>query len=198
MKKMLTLSITLFLSFAVFLTVSAGSLPEDLLCEENAKVFIGTVVSYTTKEIPSAPYIIVDSVQVIPLEKIKGDVKIGETIDFNCDPIREPKLDTEYVFGAFDNTCCCMFEIEAKTDGKIKLKNAGRLENMDKFENRINDGTFARHEQERLRKLAENQAASQSNQFFSHTIWYMTGVTFLFLLILAAGHLAHRKKYKNQ
>ena len=169
-----------------------------MLCEENAKVFIGTVVSYTTKEIPSSPYIIADSIQVIPTEKIKGDVKVGEAIVFNCDPLREPKPDTEYVFGAFEHTCCCMFEIEAKTDRIIKLKNSERVGLFERsVQNLINNGIFARAETQRLASVM-NASSVYTSRFVSHTVWYLTGVTFIFLLILAMGHFAHRKKYKNQ
>ena len=75
MKKVLSILITLL---ALSTTVFAGDVPEALLYEDGAKVFIGTVENHTTKNIPSSPYTIIDTIEVIPTEKIKGDVKIGK------------------------------------------------------------------------------------------------------------------------
>ena len=67
------IAVLLCMSVSVF----AGDVPEGLLHEDTAKVFLGTVARYTTRDLPSAPYKEIDSLEVVPTEKIKGDIEIG-------------------------------------------------------------------------------------------------------------------------
>ena len=128
----------------------AGDVPEGLLYEDNAKVFLGTVANYTTKDIPSAPYTIIDTVEVIPTEKIKGDVEIGVKETYSrCHSSLELKSDTEYLFGYFDENNFYIYEIESRNDGQFKLVGSDDHDMTMRFEEYLNDGLYADAEKER-------------------------------------------------
>lgn len=147
MKKVVCLIIVLF---ALVPTVFAGDVPESLLYEDEAKVFIGTVENYTTKDIPSSPYTIIDTIEVIPTEKIKGDVKIGtKEIYKRCHSSLVLKSNTEYLFGYFDENNFYIYEIEEKDEKHIKLVGSDDHDMTKRLEDYLNDGTFALAEHER-------------------------------------------------
>ncbi len=183
MKKYLILLITLLLSTSGFATVSAGSIPEDLLHEENAQVFISTMADSESSE---------NTISVIPTEKIKGDVEIGKVIQVSSHYAPKLKPDTEYLVGIFGNKQCYIYEVKSRSGSQIKLADADRYDMTKRLEDYLNDGSFARAES--LRANSE----SHVDRYVSHTVWYLTGVTFIFLLILTAGHFVYRKKHKNQ
>lgn len=131
-------------------TVFAGDVPEALLYEDGAKVFIGTVENYTTQDIPASPYTIVDSVTVVPTEKIKGDVKIGEKETYKrCHSSLALEPDTEYLFGYFDENNFYIYEIEHRDEKHIKLVGSNDHDMTERLEDYLNDGTFALAEHER-------------------------------------------------
>lgn len=150
MRKLFVLSILIIVFLTTSLTAFAGDVPEGLLYEDNAKVFLGTVANYTTKDIPSSPYTIIDTVEVIPTEKIKGDVEIGVKETFSrCHSSLELKPDTEYLFGYFDENNFYIYEIESRNDGKFKLVGSDDHDMIMRFEEYINDGLYAAAEKER-------------------------------------------------
>lgn len=85
MKK--TISLVCLTAIILIMSISAfaGDVPESLLYEDNAKVFLGTVENYTKKETTSAPYYTINYIEIIPTEKIKGDVTVGVKEEYsNC------------------------------------------------------------------------------------------------------------------
>lgn len=147
MKKVLSILITLL---ALSTTVFAGDVPEALLYEDGAKVFIGTVENHTTKNIPSSPYTIIDTIEVIPTEKIKGDVKIGKKETYQrCHSSLALEPDTEYLFGYFDENNFYIYEIAEKDEKYIKLVGSNDHDMTERLETYLNDGTFALAEHER-------------------------------------------------
>ena len=150
MRKLFVLSILIIVFLTTSLTAFAGDVPEGLLYEDNAKVFLGTVANYTTKDIPSAPYTIIDTVEVIPTEKIKGDVEIGVKETYSrCHSSLELKADTEYLFGYFDENNFYIYEIESRNDGRFKLVGSDDHDMTMRFEEYLNDGLYADAEKER-------------------------------------------------
>lgn len=150
MKKLVRIIGVITILLTISVSVFAGSVPEDLLHEDSSKVFIGTVENYTTKERPSAPYTEIDSVEVIPTEKIKGEVEIGVKETFTrCLGLLELKPDVEYLFGWFDNNNVYIYEIESKDDKQIKLVDSNKHDQTKRLENYLNEGAFAMAEQER-------------------------------------------------
>lgn len=150
MKKLLSLLGVMVLLLTMSVSVFAGSVPEDLLQEDAAKVFLGTVENYTTKDIPSAPYTEIDSVEVIPTEKIKGEVEIGIKQTYSkCHCLLELKPDVEYLFGYFDENNFYIYEIESREDKQFKLVDSDKHDMTKRLEDYLNDGAFAMAEQER-------------------------------------------------
>ena len=150
MKKIIATVIVLILCLSMTIVCYAGDVPEGLLSEDGAKVFLGTVENYTTKDIPSAPYTVIDSVEVIPNEKIKGEVEIGtKQTYYRCHSTLELKSNVEYLFGYFDENNFYIYEIESRTDKQFKLVDSDKHDMTKRFEDYLNEGAFARAEQER-------------------------------------------------
>ena len=150
MKKIICLLGTIAILFTLSISVFAGDVPEGLLYEDDARVFLGTVVNYTTKDIPAAPYTIIDTVEVIPTEKIKGDVEIGVKETYSrCHSSLELDSDTEYLFGYFDENNFYIYEIESRNDGQFKLVGSDDHDMTMRFEEYLNDGLYADAEKER-------------------------------------------------
>ena len=147
MKKVVSILIALL---ALSTTVFAGDVPEALLYEDGAKVFIGTVENYTTKNIPASPYTIIDKIEVIPTEKIKGEVEIGKKETYQkCHSSLTLEPNTEYLFGYFDENNFYIYEIEEKDEKHIKLIGSDDHDMTQRLEDYLNDGTFALAEHER-------------------------------------------------
>lgn len=131
------------------LTAFAGSIPEDLMNEDNAKIFFAEIVSYS------------DTGETLKLEysatkKIKGDVEL-ETIteayrpnlvgDFNVE------IGKEYLFTYFDkNNDTDIFDVTSTDTATLKLKNTtGDM--WERFEEYLNDGKYEDAEAEREDRL---------------------------------------------
>lgn len=169
MKKMLSILTVLGIWLIFSSAVYAGSIPEDLLQEDGAKVFIGTVENYTTKEIPSAPYTEITSIEVIPTEKIKGDVKTGIKETYSrCYGFLEIEPDTEYLFGYFDENNFYIYEIESKEENCIKLVDSNKYDMIKRLEDYLNEGAFDVAEEERLNSAAET--LQKSNKPMMHLV----------------------------
>ena len=150
MKKIAGLFVMVAVLLCMSVSVFAGDVPEGLLHEDTAKVFLGTVERYTTREIPSAPYTEIDSLEVIPTEKIKGDIEIGVKQTYaKCHSLLELKSDTEYLFGWFDDDNFYIYEIASREGNQFKLVDSEKHDMTKRLEDDLNDGSFKRAEQER-------------------------------------------------
>jgi len=151
MKKLISLlsvvSILLTLSISVF----AGDVPECLLSEDDAKVFIGTVDNVTLKgDISFSSQAEIDTVTVIPTEKIKGDVQIGVKETFTrCDSILTLEKGKEYLFGYIDENNFYIYDIKTRDEKTITLSDSDKYDMTKRLENYLNDGAFAMAEKER-------------------------------------------------
>lgn len=140
------IAVLLCMSFSVF----AGDVPEGLLHKDTAKVFLGTVERYTTRDIPSAPYKEIDSLEVVPTEKIKGDIEIGVKQTYaKCRFSSDLKTGTEYLFGRFDNDNVYIYEIASREGNQFKLVDSEKHDMTKRLEDYLNDGSFKRAERER-------------------------------------------------
>lgn len=158
MKRYLALICTVVCMLASSFPALAGSIPEDLLASYNTKVFLGNVSNYTTKEIPSEPYTMIDSVEVIPTQKIKGDVTIDEKQTYtNCYGASELTSGVEYLFGYIDENNFYVYEIEAIEDNQFKLVHSDTDDMIKRLETYLNDGSFEKAENDRLSKMEPSQ-----------------------------------------
>ena len=150
MKKMVLIIATLIMVSVMSVTTFAGSIPEDLLNEDNAKLYIGTIEDFTDEEIPSAPYVKVTSASITPIEKIKGDVAIGKSIVYEqTDMHLKLEKAKDYLIADIDENNLYAYEIKSKTEKEIKLLNSDKYDMVQRLENYINEGAYAMAEHER-------------------------------------------------
>lgn len=140
--------ITIFISMTS--AVYAGDLPEIMLYEDDAKVFVGRVENYTMENSQNAS---VESVEITPTLKIKGDVEIGVSALYNDwghykNPI--PQKGTEYLFGYIGEKTLCVFEIESIDNGAVKLKYTDEYAQAERLQNYLDEGSFAFAEEKRV------------------------------------------------
>ena len=83
MKKVISLIGVFIIMLTLTVSVFAGSIPEDLLSDDEAKLYVGRIENFTDEETPSAPYVKVTSVSITPVEKFKGEVEIGKAIAYD-------------------------------------------------------------------------------------------------------------------
>ena len=209
MKKLVSLIGVIVILLTMSVSVFAGSVPEDLLNSETAKVFLGTVENYTTKDIPSAPYTVIDSVEVIPTEKIKGDVEISVKETYSdCHSSLELKPNVEYLFGYFDENNFYIYEIESREDKQFKLVDSDKHDMTKRLEDYLNDGSFEKAEIERMsgsRPPSQQQSSSTSViggadeptdiVVKSNTnIWAVVGIGALVLVLIVLLLVVRKKK----
>lgn len=127
MKKIITILIVISTLLLLCLPVLAGDIPEALSYEDDAKVFIGTLLDVTD----DTPH----KVTVIPVLKIKGEVEVGvEQTYAECYfPKTTPKKGAEYFFGWLDNNEVYAYEVKTRTEDNITIYIT------DEFSERIQD-----------------------------------------------------------
>ncbi len=164
MKKIVSLIGVIAILLTMSVSVFAGDVPESLIYEDTAKVFLGTVENHTRKDIPSAPYTEIDSIEVVPTEKIKGDVEIGVKQTFTrCYSTIEFKPGVEYLFGWFDNENVYIYEIESREGNQFKLVGSDGANMTKRLEDGLNNGSYEKAEQERLAKIEQTAQPDSSS-----------------------------------
>ncbi len=208
MKKFMILTLTLVMALLSSVLVFAGDIPESLLFTEDAKVFLATVENYTTKEASVSPYVYIDTVELIPTEKIKGDVEIGVKESYSrCETTITPEPDVEYLVGYVDEINLYIYEIESRKDGKFKLVNSDKFDMTKRLETYLNDGSFEKAEKERVAKIEEADTSSTSViggadaptniVVKSNTnVWGMVGIGTALIILVAGVILVIKKKSK--
>lgn len=173
MKKIICLILILL---TISVTAFAGSIPEDLISQADAKLFVGVVKEYTTIETPNAPYSDIDSITVIPTEKIKGDVEIGkpQTYDRCSSEVKQPQPDTEYLFAYFDEINFYLYEIKDRDGDKFNLKNS-QFPMVKRLEDNLNNGIYAEAERERTETAVVAQLPPETPAPDTDFGWWVVG-----------------------
>ena len=151
MKKLISFIGIIVIILTMSVSVFAGSIPEDLLSDDNAKVFIGRVENVKLKgEISFSSQAEIDTVDVIPTVKIKGEVEIGKKETYTrYDSVLMLEKGKEYLFGYLDENNLSIYEIKSRDYKGIKLVNSNKYDIVQHLEDYLNDGAFAMAEQER-------------------------------------------------
>jgi hypothetical protein len=151
MKKLISLIGVIVILLTVSVAVFAGDVPESLLSEDAAKVFIGTVDNVKLKgNITLSSQAEIDTIDVIPTVKIKGEVEIGKKETYRrYDSVLMLEKDKEYLFGYIDENNFYAYEIKSRDEKSIKLVDADKYDMTKRLEDYLNDGAFAMAEQER-------------------------------------------------
>ena len=127
---MLMLCVILMVPFTAF----AGSVPEDLLSSDDAKVFFGELVNYNEDEVEVSPFIV-----------IKGDMDEREWVKFSEPCVVggfKPLKKNIYLFAYFDdNNPIYIFNADSYDTKTVKLKGieGDMWERMQKY---LNEGKF--------------------------------------------------------
>jgi len=153
-KKIVVFLSSLAILFTMSVSASAGSIPEELLSNNDAKLYIGRVDARTTLAEGTLPYEEnrVLYIDITPTYKYKGDVKIGEAekhTEHNFGSFI-PEKDKEYLFGYIDENNFYVYEIESRNEDNIKLLDSDKYDMTKRLEDYINEGAFAMAEEERL------------------------------------------------
>lgn len=150
MKKIISLLGVITILFTMSVQVFAGDIPETLLSYDDAKLFIGTVENFTTKEVEGSSQAYIETVEVTPTEKIKGEVKVGIKETYTrCDSVLDLKNGEEYLFGYIDENNFYIYEIKSRDEKNIKLVDSDKYDMTKRLEDYLNEGAFAMAEQER-------------------------------------------------
>ncbi len=204
MKKFIILSLALVMVLLSSVSVFAGDVPESLLHEEGAKVFLATIENYTLKE----PMI--DNIDLIPTEKIKGDVEVGVKQSYSkgySSAKLEPNV--EYLVGYVDEYNLYIYEIETREGNQFKLVESKTYEMVKRLENYLNDGSFEKAEKERVAKIEETDTSSISviggsdvptdikvKSTLIINIWVLVGIGVALVILIVGVILVIKKKSK--
>lgn len=116
------------------ITAFAGSVPEDLLSHDGAKVFFAELISYDKEQ-----------VQVSPFKVVKGDMDEREWVTFSDPSVVGSFMPMEgnvYLFAYFDdNNPIYIFNATSYSTAELKLKGA-EGDMWKRFETMLNEGKF--------------------------------------------------------
>lgn len=153
MKKLIILLVIAILFSASF-SAFAGDIPESLLNEDSAKLYIGRVDGRTTLAESTLPYeenkvIYID---ITPVFKYKGDVQIGVSERHKEHNFGSfiPEKNKEYLFAYLDENNFYIYEIEEWDEKTIRLVDSDKYDMTKRLEVYLNDGGFKVAEEERL------------------------------------------------
>lgn len=134
-------------------SVFAGDIPESLLSEDGAKLYIGKVDGVTTLEHQAMPYKEnkVVYINITPTHKYKGEIELGVSEKHTKHNFGNfiPEKDKEYLFAYIDENNFYIYEILSRDEKNIKLVDSRKYDMVLRLENYLNDGAFAMAEQER-------------------------------------------------
>ncbi len=199
MKKIIAVLVLLITMSSV---VFAGSIDVDILAQDNAQLFIGTLEDFTTVKNPHTQQEFVDTAVVTAVEKIKGDVEIGvaKTYSSGCHFESGAEKGTQHLFVYFNEHNFYLYEMASWDNGKIKLKNSDKYGLTKSVEDMINDGTYARAEEERLKNIIqtepENDAVENNaveNAEGNNSIMWIACVVAIALILVVALWFVIRK-----
>lgn len=151
MKKLISILSIVVIILSMSVSVFAGDVPESLLSEDGAKLFIGRVENVKLNgDITLSSKAEIDTIDVIPTVKIKGEVELNKQetyTSYHGNLILEKGK--EYLFGYLGENNLSIYEIKSNDDKNIKLVDSEKYDIVQRLEDYINEGAFARAEQER-------------------------------------------------
>ncbi len=148
MKKYICFICTVILSLSLAVPVMAGDIPEALSYEDDAKVFIGTLLNFTNSPVGNSSD--EKDVTVLPTLKIKGEVEVGVDDTYECCYFVKttPQKGAEYFFGWLSNTEVYAYEVKSRTDDKITLHVTDEF--SERIQNYLDEGLYKQAETARV------------------------------------------------
>ena len=122
MKKIISILGIICMLVSLCVPAWAGDIPEAFSYEDDAKVFIGTLVDFADSKEENRSD--VKEVTVLPVLKIKGEVEVQVEQSY---PVcyfskNTPKKGAEYFFGFLPGDVVYAYEVKSRTDGEIVLQ----------------------------------------------------------------------------
>lgn len=171
MKKLIVGFVVAFLLLSC-LPVWAGDIPEALSYEDDAKVFIGTLLAFSDSKLENSADAM--EVTILPTLKLKGDVAVGADDTYECCYFvkTKPKEDTEYFFGWLSNTCVYAYEVKSRTEDKITLHITDEF--SQRIQNYLDEGLYQQAEIARVnvgRKITLSEYMKSDKSFVEKVIF---------------------------
>lgn len=140
--------------------VFAGMVPEDILHNDEAKLFFAKIVSY--QQDGENPYI-----EVYPVKKIKGDVNLGvNQIYYKAIPVGEIDIKKNNVYlvaSLGEGTETYMFKATSYDTETLKIE-GNKSELWQRFEDYLNEGRYENAEAERLERAGLPVTATELDE----------------------------------
>ncbi len=157
----------------------AGDIPEALSYEDDAKVFIGTLLEFSDSE--EANRSDIKEITVVPVLKIKGEVEVGveQTYSECYFPKATPKQGAEYFFGYLPGNEVYIYEVESRTDDKITLHITDEF--SERIQNYLDEGLYEMEEIARVnvgRKITLSEYMETSRELAKKVTFSLNGVTY--------------------
>lgn len=133
--------------FTLSSTAYAGSVPEDLLFSDGARVFFGEIIEYHPEK---------EEMEVRIVENIKGDNSPDSKEIFQMvSPVKtEISLEEVYLIAYYDEVNpTYVFQVTSYDTDNLKLSGAREYDMWQRFQELLNEGRFRDAEAERVRKL---------------------------------------------
>lgn len=134
----------------------AGSVPEDILSSDHARLYFGEILDYHEKT---------QTAVVIPTKNIKGDIVIGSKQSLeNCIPVGTkdniPKKGEVCLIAYYDEVNPnYIFKTTSDNLPTLKIKNIEGMDMFERLQEYINDGSYTKAESERVAGLSTNVQA---------------------------------------
>ncbi len=166
MKKLIGIILVLVMLCAFSISVFAGDTPEAVLKEDDSLLFIAVAEGYKQNRNEEPKYVDYSLIRVKVVERIKGNVSVGEVIEcraFVNDGEKLKKGGYYLCYCKEDKTSLGMMTIEEKHGDQIRLlgyEEWGSSSMLGRFQKYINDGSYAKAEAERVAKLSDEEIAA--------------------------------------
>ncbi len=175
MKKLIAVFVVVSTLLLSCLPVWAGDIPEALSYEDDAKVFIGTLLNCFDSPMGSK------DVTVLPTFKIKGDVEIGvdDTYEGCYFPNQEPKIGAEYFFGWLSNTEVYAYEIKSRTEDNITIQITDEF--AERIQNYLDEGLYQQAEIARVnvgKKITFTELLGTDLEYVETVNFSMNGINY--------------------
>lgn len=178
-KKITAIFFVICLLASACMPVLAGDIPEALSYEDDAKIFIGTLVSFSDYD--EANRSDVKEITALPILKIKGEVEVGvEQTYAECYfPKATPKQGVEYFFGYLPGNAVYAYEVESRIYDKITLHITDEF--SERIQDYLDEGLYEREEIARVnvgRKITLSEYMGTSRELAKKVTFSLNGVTY--------------------
>ncbi len=144
MKKLTALIFAVWMIALLCVPAFSGDIPEALSYEDDAKVFIGTLLNFSNSPLSNSET--EKEVTVLPTLKIKGDVEVGKDDSYEyCSFGKDvPEAGAEYLFGWLSNTSVYAYKVASRTEDEITLHITDEF--SERIQNYLDEGLYEKSE----------------------------------------------------